>query len=621
MTDQRTSLARRAPALHAALVGNAAWGDVDAASIERRQVMIAMRDGICLATDLYFPRTLPAPVILLRTPYGRAAARDMLLRFARDGYVVAAQDCRGTGDSEPGRWDYYVFEKEDSYDFVEWAVAQSWNAGWIGGFGGSYQAETQWCMAMHPSMSAIAPEVGGLGVAYRTLGKHLFYNAYASTVGKGSANAALPLDIVERDMHEETWATGFFNALFTDAPPARLTGLYPSFAGLPRAEWQRALWERYCAMPAAARADLLRALCGTDALTIVDIESLTSIFGQHIAHDAHMFAELTPERLAGNLHAPALMISGWYDWSLNDVPATWAVLQSAGQPVVASRSRLILTPSAHNAPGYHEGAAQCAELTKIFRGPTMYSLLLAWFEHNRNGNGNRWPRITYFLMGANAWHTAESWPPDDAREQVLYLREAGRLLVQPPSTTGHSSSYTYDPLAPTPTLGGSIISSEIRPGSIDIQQLHTRPDGVIFSTDALESDLDVVGPLTLSISVRSSAVDTDFVVRLSDVHPDGRAILIQSGALRARFRDVKHPAALIPGVIYRLKLDLWDTAHRFAAGHRLRIDISSADFPRFNRNSNRGGQAGPPVPADQCILHDADHQSCLTFAAIGSVKP
>ena len=185
----------------------------------------------------------------------------------------------------------------------------------------------------------------------------------------------------------------------------------------------------------------------------------------------------------------------------------------------------------------------------------------------------------------------------------------------PPQLQEHR--YTYDPADPTPTVGGSICSFVYPPGSVDVSEVQRRDDVLTFTTDVLASDLDVVGPLRLVLYACSSAVDTDFSARLSDVFPDGRAIQLQSGMLRARFRDIQgEPELLEPGQVYCFDIDMWATANRFAAGHRLRVDISSADFPRFDRNTNLGGAAGAPVPAEQTLLSGPEHPSRLVIRVL-----
>jgi putative CocE/NonD family hydrolase len=174
----------------------------------------------------------------------------------------------------------------------------------------------------------------------------------------------------------------------------------------------------------------------------------------------------------------------------------------------------------------------------------------------------------------------------------------------------------YDPNDPTPTVGGSIVSSVYPPGSVDVSEAQRRSDVIAYTTAPLERDLDVVGPLRLILYASSTAVDTDFIGRLSDVFPDGRAIQLQNGALRARYRNVTEPELLEPARVYRLEIDMWATANRFKAGHRVRLDVSSADFPRFDRNSNRGGEPGPAIAAEQTLYHDQEHPSHLVLSVI-----
>jgi putative CocE/NonD family hydrolase len=246
-------------------------------------------------------------------------------------------------------------------------------------------------------------------------------------------------------------------------------------------------------------------------------------------------------------------------------------------------------------------------------------LLLHWYAAVQEDTVDSWPPVIYYLMGANEWRIADAWPVPEARTVPLYLGAGGRLSTQPAQEPSDPDRYTYDPEAPTPTVGGSIVSYVYPPGSVDVSEVQKRPDVLTYTTEPLEHDLDVVGPLRLVLYASSSAVDTDFAARLSDVFPDGRAIQLQNGVLRARYRNPDgDPELLEPGRIYRFEIDIWATANRFAAGHSLRLDLSSADFPRFDRNTNRGGEPGPPIPAEQTIYHDPDHPSHLLLSVIGS---
>ncbi len=585
-------------------------------------VQVEMRDGVRLATDLYRPPLPTAPAVVLRTPYARDADGIVptLLSLARRGYVVASQDCRGTGSSEPNHWDYYVREPEDGVDFVEWVTRQPWFGGFIGSFGASYVGQTQWHMATHPAMSATVPEVSGLGVALNTAHLHMFVNAYAHTVGRGDDKVSAPLRRIETIYEAETMAGGLYNEPLDPELPSSVLDAVPGLRGVAPGEARRMLWEHYCGLSCADRAELVKTVMGTTSVSIVEVEGLTRFFGHEISHDRHTLPHTDPEQLPGLVHAPPLLMTGWYDWGLNDALATWELLQRAADEPLRSRCRLLVSPSAHNMTGYHEGMGERPELQHTYREPgaTHLELLLRWYDAVRTGTTDSWPNVVYYLMGAGQWQAAETWPPAGAVETPLFLGADGALTPDAPTEQAEPDGYVYDPRDPTPTVGGSIVSWVYPPGSVDVSHVQERADVLTYTTPVLGRDVDVVGPLMFVLHASSSVVDTDFAVRLSDVFPDGRAIQLQSGMLRARFRDLRgEPSLLEPGEVYRLEVDMWATANRFAAGHRIRVDISSADFPRLDRNANLGGAPGDPIPADQRIYRDPEHPSHLVLPVVG----
>jgi uncharacterized protein len=578
------------------------------AQISYQTVRVPMRDGVQLATDLYLPPELPAPAIAMRTPYGRSADNFVgtFLFFARRGYAVIAQDCRGTGDSEPDSWDYYVYEAEDGYDLVEWVSHQSWCNGFLGSCGGSYVGQTQWPMARHPRMSTIVPELSGLGIAVNTAHLHLSLDAYARSIGKGEGKRDVPNFELERQMLDETLASGYFNEPLHRPLPDAILESFPALRAQSPSTAKRELWGHYCSLTGAQRSAFIRSITGTSNVTVLDVESLGEIFGPRIAHDAHALPHPRPAELCRSFQLPILLRTGWYDWGLNDTLATWTLLTQG-----TAERRLVIAPSAHAMPGYHEGMAEHPELHHAYGVTTNAEMLLHWYETVRHNKWESWPAVIYYLMGANVWQASDTWPPRQVTHRKFYLASGRSLSPNPPSDEP-PDHYAYDPRNPTPTVGGSIVSSVYPPGSVDVSAVQRRPDVLVFTTPPLERDLDVVGPLRLILYASSSAVDTDFVARLSDVFPDGRAIQLQNGILRARYRDLdREPRPLVPGEIYRLEIDLWATANRFKAGHRLRVDISSADFPRWDRNTNRAGEPGGPVVAHQRIYHDAQHPSHL----------
>ena len=533
-----------------------------ASAIRRETLWIAMRDGVRLATDVYLPPACPAPAIVVRTPYGRTKWAETLFAFAQHGYVVLSQDCRGTGQSEPDTWDYYLFEPEDSVDLVEWATRQAWFDGFLGACGGSYLAATQWCMAVHPSMSTIVPEVGGLGIAFNSARYYMFLNAYARSVGKGVGKLKVAHQDLEHQILQETLSAGYFNEPLNRPLPDALLSRFQNLRMLPPFQAKQWLWEHCCALPPTQRSELIKCALGLSEFTFVDMEALCTTYGYKIAYGAHSIPCTKPSELAKSVRAPALMITGWYDWGLNDELETWKILNRSAPASVSSLSRLVITPSAHNVPGYHEGREEHPELERNFRTPNIIGLLLRWYAAVRDQTIDElWPRVIYYLMGANEWHAASAWPPTGARTRVLHLGVGGALTCGAAEQSATPDSYTYRPEDPTPTLGGSIVSSVYAPGSIDVSEVQKRSDVLVYTTAPLDEAVDVVGPLRLILFVSSSAVDTDFSARLSDVFPDGRAIHLQSGMLRARYRNSSgDPELLEPGRIYRLEIDMWATA-------------------------------------------------------------
>ncbi|SFM31750.1 CocE/NonD family hydrolase [Pimelobacter simplex] len=600
---------RARPPVHAAdeITSSTAW--------------MTTRDGVWLATEVYLPpaaATGPVPALVLRTPYGRTSTADTSVELARRGFAVVAQDVRGTGDSEPDSWDFTVYESDDSIDLVEWIGRQPWYDGFVGGLGGSYLGGTQWCLARHPLMSAIAPEVGDPG-RQRSNGvrPHLFVDAYSTSVGHGADKVGVDFTERERQMREETAAGGYFNDPLDGAIGPGLLERYPHLRTLAPLAARRWLWRQLCALDAVGRADLLRtalgkAVDGDVGVSYADTFALNGVFPPEMSGEAYLLPRVDAAELYQEVHAPPMIVTGWYDWGLGPSLESWELLQAHARDGVRQRSRLVITPAAHNMPGYLEGVEEHPELDRHYRTASIVDVLVHWYDAVRADAVARIPRVTYYLMGAHEWRTAETWPPPGVEPMTLHLGPGGTLLAEPAPADSPPDEYVYDPHDPTPTVGGSIVSDVYRPGSVDLSAVQARPDVLVYTSALLDADLDVVGPLRVTLHAASSARDTDFVVRLSDVFPDGRAILLQSGMVRARYRDLASgPSAIEPGVVHAYDIDLWATANRFRAGHAVRIDVCSSDFPRFERNTNLGGESGEPVPAVQRIHHGPTHPSRL----------
>jgi predicted acyl esterase len=415
-------------------------------------VMVPMRDGIRLATDLYLPPRTPAPAVVMRTPYERDQDANVgaFMSLARRGFAVVSQDCRGTGGSEPDFWDYYLREPQDSYDLVEWITHQDWYDGFIGSTGGSYVGQTQWCMAMHPAMSATVPEVSGLGIGINTVHLHMFLNAYAKSMGNSADRQDVSYEDLEGIMLPETLATGYFNEPLYRPLPAAALHRVPELAQLSPYAAQQRLWAYYCSLADADRVELVKELTGAPQVTIVEVESLSQIFGPTISHDRHTLPHTDMAEVVRSVHAPALLVSGWYDWGLNDLLATWDLLDRAGTEPLRSRNRMVIAPSAHAMAGYHEGREGHPELDRPYRTAGLIEMQARWYKAVRDGTTEHWPTVIYYLMGANEWRAADSWPIRDAEPARFYLGQDGALTSQEPQSPAEPDGYTYDPQDPPP---------------------------------------------------------------------------------------------------------------------------------------------------------------------------
>jgi len=431
---------------------------------------------------------------------------------------------------------------------------------------------------------------------------------------------AVDLWETERVMVPETLATGYFNEpLFTTLPEA-IVKRYPSLRALSLPAAQRWLWRHYCTSPPAERAEIIKLSLGADQVTLQNLEAIPPIFGFNVHPDSHLWPFPTIAATYRAFRAPALIVNGWYDWGLDISLETWRLIKRYGQKAVRERARMLIGPSSHMTPGYREGDDPV--LSRTFRNLDSVELLLHWyrsFQTGREGSGTL-PPVTFYLMGANEWRGASDWPPPEMRLRRLYLSGGGGLSTEPPGAS-EPDFYIYDPTDPTPTLGGSIVSSVYTPGSVDVAEAQRRPDVAVYTTAPLDADLDIAGPLQVVLYASSSARDTDFVARLTDVFPDGRAVQIQNGIIRARYRHPDRPRLLNPGEVYKFVLDLWGTAYRFTAGHAIRLDLSSADFPRFERHTNLVGEPGDPVPACQVLHHSREYPSHLQLPVLGSRSP
>ena len=550
-------------------------------------IPVPMRDGVRLRANVYRLPEGRWPVLLTRLPYGKdlplgGSVLDPL-QAARRGYVVIVQDTRGRFASE-GEFRPFETEAEDGVDTIAWAAGLPYADGQVGMFGASYFGFTQWSAAVHgpPALKAMVPFITWSdplnGLAFRGGALELGTTAHWGLLmgfdqlvrQHRSDRQALGAAIISLGREvDELGASGYASLPLAEFEPLRRQSVSPRFFD-------------QIAQPMA--------LGHYDALTIA---------GKH-------------ERV----QVPTFNVGGWYDIFLSDTIANFVAMQRHGQP-----SKLLIGPWTHSVRGNPVGDLDFgfgSQIGLINFEMDFGRLQLRWFDHWLKGIDTGMlaeAPIRLFVMGTNVWRDEQEWPLRRAVETPFYLRASGGLSTEAPDAEP-PDRFTYDPSHPVPTHGGALLMAPEFPGGpVDQRRIEARPDVLTFTTPPLERDTEVTGPVTMRLWACSSAPDTDFVARLVDVYPDGRAYNLTDGIIRARYRDATgggEAALLEPGQPYAFAIDLWATSNVFRAGHQIRLQVTSSNFPRWDRNPNTGhpfGQDAELHSAEQTILHDREHPS------------
>ncbi|MBL7224333.1 MAG: CocE/NonD family hydrolase [Candidatus Brocadiae bacterium] len=539
-------------------------------AIVDQDVMVAMRDGVRLATDVVRPKGDGRyPVVLLRTPYHKSLGPGGMVRR---GYAFVAQDVRGRYGSEG---DFYPFKHDldDAFDTIAWIARQPWCDGNVGMMGGSYVGFTQLAAAMTapPSLRCIAPTVPPSDFDHRTL----FYGG------------ALRMELAQGWLLGQAWRS---QRVARNEVPADELQRHRQ-AGEFR-QWCRHFPLRDPGPIAVGGPSYVQ--CWAD---------MVASWGKPGAWK-HTSAAQRPEAIT----VPVLITAGFYDiFAQENIELLLALRQRGGSELTRQHSHLIIGPWVHGV-GRAAGDVDFPEAHAALRGLGQ-KWQARWLKGEKNGVDD-WPPIHAFVMGQGRWLATDTWPPKQSKPTRLHLA-AGTLALQPPKGGAPSSTFTYDPDDPVPTTGGTnlILPKGIR----DHRAIAERPDVLSFATGPLERDVVVVGRLRAHLCVSSSAPDTDFTAMLLDVRPDGTRANVQDGIVRLRYRDGRDkPQPVKPGKVVEVGIDLWSTAYTFKAGHRIALHVSSSNFPRFDRHLN---VAGPPADwtkgqkATNTVHHDADHDS------------
>jgi putative CocE/NonD family hydrolase len=527
-----------------------------------------MREGIELAADAHFPEAdeLPAPVVLTMTPYDKRGpfVADEAKFYQDNGYVYVCVDCRGRGKSE-GEWRAIVNDAKDGHDTVEWLARQPWCTGKIGTTGLSYMGWFQWATASEK------PE-------------HL--TAMISTSAAG------------RWMREIPYTDGCFQLYFgwwVFLVRRRITEFY----GLGQHDWEQVLRT----LPIDAIGDFINPT-GKTWRDVLDHDTFDD-YWKSVRYDDQYH----------EFDYPCLHVTGWYD--LEDLLGAFHhyELMAANSPAKANQF-LIAGPWSHvksRGPHHsyadiHLGAHAALDMDQIH---------LRWFDYWLKGVENGVldePRVKLWRGGANEWIETEHWPLRE-HDESLYLTfdgENGGLAEELPETPGEPQSFRYDPLDPVPTRL-DIHNYPVEDVPILMNEIEERPDVVVYTSEPLTDELEISGWVHLDLFASSDCDDTEWHVKLTDVHPDGRSLKVCQGCLRASYRDsLEQPTPLTPGEVHRFDVELWPVHHVFLPGHRVRVMITSSDFPWFARSLNRFGQLksqSEPMVATNTIHHGHPHAS------------
>ena len=569
-----------------------------------RNVRVPMRDGVELAADIWLPDDAPrAPALITRTPYGRvlsstAGPPDLL---AAAGFAVIFQDCRGRFDSD-GEWSYVHADVDDGYDTVEWAAAQPWCNGRVGMFGSSYMGYTQWLAAVTrpPHLEVFLPECcaadywcasfdsdGGFRISTRVSWTANVVAAMAEAWGIHDpilkrirdANLAMRDGVVARDPKATHAARLQAKDVLDVVYRTRPIKDNPLFYG-------RATW-------------------------------LNEIFEHEARSDAN-WRRLNPSSHYNVLDLPAIHIGGWYDIHLQGVLENYVGMRRQA-PTARAREgqRLIVGPWSHWTP--QSGVVGEVDFGAHATIDSM-RIRLDWFRHHlQGGPAPELPPVRLFVMGENVWRDEQEWPLARTAYTPWHLRAEGGLSPAAPGDGEAPDRFDYDPRDPCPSRGGRVIGAGEVAGPFDHRDIGGRADVLVYTSEPLAEPMEITGPVKVELWAATDAPDTDFTAVLLDVHPDGRARNICEGLARAR--HIGLPTPLTPGAAYCFRIDLVATSLLVAAGHRLRLHISSSGFPEWEPNPNTGAPIGTDRDGDlrvarQTVFHDARHPSRIILPVI-----
>ncbi len=605
--------------------------ELQSIAVVDRKVMMPMRDGIRLATDIYRPKNAAGkvPTIFVRTPYNfnywdiqNGVPRDQsaIIAAVKRGYAYVIQNERGHFFSE-GHYDILGPPITDGYDALQWLSNQPWSNGKIGTTGCSSTAEYQMAIAAmgHQAFGAMNVQGFGAGVGrvkpyyeqgnwYRGGAVQMLFITWLY----GEQNQLRPMFPKDLSQEDLIKASKYF-----DLAPRQ-----------PQVDWSKALWH----LPVQ---DIMKSVDGPRGIFADAMPVDTG--GRMIQR-----APNDPAWYKGGLmhddktiNVPGLWFMSWYDVSVGPNLALFNHVRKTARPEIADQQWAVIAPVAHCSYTRASENTVVGERSmgdaRLDYNELTYGFFDRFLKGEPGGRLDKQAKVTYFTMGANRWQTSDTWPPAGAQPLTFYLASGGNantlngdgVLAAAPPALDKPDTFTYDPAKPVTSYGGNVCctGTAIQAGSFDQRKMEERPDILVYTTEPFKEGVELSGPITPTLYVSSDAKDTDFTVKVIDVDPDGRAYNLDESIQRMRYRDGydKPLVWMEPGKVYKVTLQPLTTSNYFKPGHRLRIEVSSSNFPRFDRNMNTGGNnydETTGVVARNVVHHSKQYPSQITVTAV-----
>ena len=605
--------------------------ELESIAVIDRKVMVPMRDGVHLATDIYRPKNAsgPVPIIWVRTPYnfnywdvanGVPADMNRILTAVKHGYAMVIQNERGHFFSE-GNYDILGAPRSDGDDMLKWLSSQSWSSGKVGTTGCSSTAEYQMGIAALGNPAYAAMNVQGFGAGVGRVAPYW-------EQGNWYRGGAVQMLFIAWISGEQNQIRPMFAPNTSQEDLVRASKEFDLAQQLPPVDWSKALWH----LP---EQDILKAVDGPRGIFADSMPVPTG--GRMIQRTPN-----DPAWYKGGLYhddmplnLPGLWFMSWYDVSIGPNLALFNHVRATAKPEIANEQWAVIAPVTHCAYTRAKEDTIVGERSVGDARLDYEDITYGFFDRFLKGQDSprldKLPKVTYYTMGMNKWQTSETWPPAGSEAMTLYLSSAGRansltgdgVLTATPPAADKPDSFTYDPMNPVTSYGGNAccMGTAVTPGAFDQRKMEAREDILVYTSEPFKEGTEVSGPITPTLYVSSDAKDTDFTVKVIDVYPDGRAFNLDESIQRLRYREGydRPPVWMEAGKVYKVTLQPLNTSNYFEAGHQLRIEVSSSNFPRFDRNLNTGGNnydEEKGVIAHNAVHHSKQYPSQVTVTVV-----